>query len=354
MSEFHIFTTEPFIRPDQLINQTELRKFESGIVLLITGIFPNIIARESVKAREKLAKAFGQYFSHGGHNDPDASELIRCRVRHSSDYHMPPDDISRFEVGNLVALIGNTIPALFWLLFYIYSDPEVLADIRLEVWKGIITNKETTTAGEEHRRHTLDLNHIKTNCPILLSTFREVLRFHGSGISSRTVTRDHLLDNKYLLKKGSTLMIPGPVQHSDPTIWGPTVGAFDHKRFLRGGQESNDTSRPKRRTNPAAFRGFGGGSVLCPGRHFASNGVLAFAALMAVRFDVRPTGSGGVWTPPTTGNASPVVAVSGPDSDVEVEVRVCEEVGGVGSEWEILFSGTDKSMELSAEDGMSV
>lgn len=204
----------------------------------------------------------------------------------------------------------------------------MLQDIRREVWKGVVT-----TTGEEHRKYTLDLNHIKTSCPILLSTFREVIRLHGIGVSGRIVMEDHLLDNRFLLKKGSTVMIPAGVQHSDPAIWGPTVGVFDHKRFLK-------------RTNPAGFRGFGGGATLCPGRHFASTDIIAFAALMAVRFDIRPKAEGGVWTAPTTKESPKVMAVAKPDYDIEVEVKLSDEIKGVSHEWEIVFSGSDKPMEV--------
>jgi len=316
--------------------QQAYERFESGVVALLMGVFPNLVSPESVQAREQLVKALGQYFRSGGHNDPGASELVRRRFQHNSDSHIPPDDTARFEVGHLVAILNNTRPATFWLLFHMYSDPAVLDDIRHEVWKGVVT-----TSREEHRKYTLDLDHIKTSCPILLSTFHEVLRFHNVGVSGRIVTRDHLLDGRYLLKKGSTVIIPGPVQHSDATIWGPTVGVFNHKRFLK----------QEKRPSPAAFRGFGGGSTLCPGRHFATTEITAFAALMAVRFNVRPKG-GGVWMAPTTKRAPKVAAVPRPDGDIEVEVRLSEGVGGVSHEWEIVFSGSDKSVEGSAEDAM--
>lgn len=319
------------------------------------GVMPSIVAGESIRGREKLVDAFREYYRSGGHEDSGVSELVRSRFRHNSDFHIPLDDIARFEIGSLFAILGNTVPATFWLIFHIFSNPVVLADIRRELWQGVVTTTTTMsdtavtgTGGQGNRLiHTLDLNHIKTGCPILLSTFKEVLRFRGTGVSTRTVTRDHLLDNTYLLKKGSTLMIPSSVQHSDPTIWGPTVGVFDHRRFL--GRTKDDDSTAKIRLNPVAFRGFGGGSLLCPGRHFASTEILALAALVAVRFDLRPTIQRGIWKAPKTDNAPRAAAVPRPDTDIEVEVRVCEQAGQE-AEWRVLFSGSDKPMEISAED----
>ncbi|KAI1775455.1 cytochrome P450 [Hypoxylon cercidicola] len=101
---------------------------------------------------------------------------------------------------------------------------------------------------------------------------------------------DTMFDNRYLLKKGATVMTAAPIQHTDASIWGRTVGNFDHRRFLR--------VPGKRRVNPAVFRSFGGGTTLCPGRHFVSTEVMSFAALMLLRFDVKPAAKDGKWTEP--------------------------------------------------------
>lgn len=125
---------------------------------------------------------------------------------------------------------------------------------------------------------TIDITEVKTSYPLLLSTLQKVLRFHGTGTSIRIVQEDHLSKDRYLLKKGGTLMIPGPVQHSERKIYGNTVEDFNRERFVR-------TST--KRLSHVGFRGFGNDSNLWPGRHSASTEAIAFAALMALRFDVR-------------------------------------------------------------------
>jgi cytochrome P450 len=120
---------------------------------------------------------------------------------------------------------------------------------------------------------------VKHAFPVLLSTFQEVLRIHTISISARLVMEGHLLDEKSLLKKESMLMISGLVQHTSSASFGSNVDSFDHRRFLPG----------KRDHNPVAFRGFGGGSTLCPGRHLATTKILTFTALMILRCDVWPT-----------------------------------------------------------------
>jgi len=128
---------------------------------------------------------------------------------------------------------------------------------------------------------TLDVSQIQGHNSLLTSIFKKVLRYHGVGTSVRVVTQDHLLDGKYLLKKGGIVMIHGAVQHTSVPAYGEHVYDFQHNRFV--------PSLGVKRPSPVAFRGFGGGSTLCPGRHFTSTEVLAFVALMITRFDFEPT-----------------------------------------------------------------
>jgi cytochrome P450 len=290
-------------------------------------VLPSILARESIQAREKVVAAFIAYFNAGGHEQ--GSALIRARFKHSTEFHACIEDIARFEVGNAVAIMSNTTPSAFWALWHILSDATALEDCRSELRRLCKVQEDTVT---------LDITEVKLSCPMLLSTLQEVLRVHSSGISIRIVQEDHLLDGKYFLKKGATLMIPGPVQHTADTIYGESVNEFDHKRFVR-------TSG--KRLNPMGFRGFGGGSTLCPGRHFASTEIIAFVALMVLRFDVRP--KSGVWVRPTTHKSGMHAVVPTPDADVEVEVTHRED-DLAGKRWNIILTGSDKSVPIVAED----
>lgn len=184
--------------------------------------WPSILASKSLHAREELLiPAFEKYFAENSHQQ--GSLLVQCRYKHNTDHGLRGRDIAATEV--------------------------------------------------------------KSSCPVLLSTWQETLRYVHIGVSARVVMKDIMFDNKYLLKKGATVMTVTPVQHTDASVWGPTVGTFDHRRFLQGSGE--------KRINRAAFRSFGGGSVLCPGRHFVSTEVLSFAALLLLRFDLKPVTKNG-------------------------------------------------------------
>ncbi|KAK9415843.1 putative Cytochrome P450 [Seiridium unicorne] len=299
--------------------------FEPGMMMFVLNLFPRITAKKSFQAREYMAKVWERYFE--AHAYKQGSELIQARVKINDHFGIPLKETARIEIGGSQAILSNTLPATFWVLYHIFSDPKVLEDIRLELSVGVIEDQSGS--------FIIDLSHVKSSCPIFLSTLKETMRIHSTSSATRIAMEDHLLDNKYLLKKGSTIMMPSHVQHTNPSVWGETVDVFNHKRFLR--------EPGIKRINPVAFRGFGGGTTLCPGRHFASTEILMFTALLVLRFDLRPLS--GQWIAPSTANSPMVNAMPVPDSDIDVKLHPINDKA-----WDVSFSGYDKGMEISAED----
>jgi cytochrome P450 len=302
---------------------------------LLMGVLPSLVVRDSFHAREFIAGRFLKYFQNSSHEE--GSALIKARYQHSVDHKVPLEDIARFETAGAIGILTNTSPACFWLVYHLYSDAVALEDCRQEV-KRILS--ETVSASEDGiatKTYTLDLSQVKTSCPMMLSSLQESLRLHSVGISTRLVMEDHMLDDKFLLKKGATVMIPAPVQHKNTSIWGEDAQAFNHRRFL-----------PKeRKHNPTAFRGFGGGTTLCPGRHFASMEILAFTALLILRFDMTP--EDGKWKQLTTNKAALWEVTPMPDDDMEV--RLSPRDGWDSSaQWNVIITDSDKAMPLAAED----
>lgn len=54
--------------------------------------------------------------------------LVRNRYNTGTKYKISIADIAQHEIGDAIALLINTAPATFWVLFYIYSHPEVLEE----------------------------------------------------------------------------------------------------------------------------------------------------------------------------------------------------------------------------------
>ncbi|CAG9988254.1 unnamed protein product [Clonostachys byssicola] len=282
--------------------------YETGIVPLLISIFPSITAAKHVRARRILVEAFESYFTHIRQADTcDASALITERFELYQQNGIPIPDIARIEVGQALGLISNMKPAAFWLLYHVFSDKIVLQDCRAELSR-ICTEKNAIC--------TINIRNLSQSCPVLASTFQEVLRFHGTGVSPRMVVEDERLNGQYLLKKGAVVLIPAWVQHRDRGNWGDEADVFNHKRFVR-------EPCKKRSHNPAAFRGFGGGATLCPGRHFATAEVVTLAALVIHRFDMDPVE--GRWTYPKATSSKPGIAVHQPDGDLRLTLsRRCQ------------------------------
>ena len=57
---------------------------------------------------------------------------------------------------------------------------------------------------------------------------------------------------------------------------------------------------------------------MCPGRHFATNEILAVVSMFVLRYEMTPTA--GEWSLPTTEKTNLAAVVMEPNTDVEVEV----------------------------------
>lgn len=299
------------------------------------GLFPRLLARKAFKARQRLTDAFIKYMRAGQHEQ--GSALIQARYRHSSSFGVRLEDIAGAEVGGAFGVLGSTAPACFWVVYHLFSDPVVLQECRAEV--------SALVQHDQQGISSIDVTSIKSKCPILLSMLQEVLRFRHISVSVRVVLQDEkLLDGKYHLKKGGMLMIPVTVMHSDPESWGQTASVFDHRRFLNKDTPpaKGGPAKPSPRT---AYRPFGGGHDLCPGRHFATTEILAFAALAILRFDITPV-AGGKWKDPTIEKSSLVSALPTPDDPVRVEISPREQ----SRAWRVELVESDYAVAIASED----
>jgi len=145
------------------------RVFEAGFMTInmfpmASWVFPQIF-----KARERVADAMLEYVHSGG--PEGASGLVRKRYEHHRGlFQLWLDDFARGELGNTFALLGNSTAVALWVIWHIYSDDQVLSDIRSEVSRLV---------EESEDENSIDLGMVKTACPILLSTFMETLRYRA-------------------------------------------------------------------------------------------------------------------------------------------------------------------------------
>ncbi|KFG78732.1 cytochrome P450 oxidoreductase [Metarhizium anisopliae] len=256
---------------DPFVEQAWL-KFVAGLPVLVCGFFPSIFARQRVQAREFLAQRFLCYFKENHHLG--GSGAVLARLRHNTESGMPLTDTARGELGACLALLNNTIPGFFWLVYHIFADHGVLQDLREELAGAVRVGADGV--------HTIHVARVRSCCPILQSTVQEVLRFRGIGTGMvRSVLEDQLLDSQYLLKKGSLVFAPNAVQHFAPALWG----------------------------------------LDCNRRHFARGQLLVFAAMLVLRANIRPVRGG--WSCIKAEKSFGLGIATGflmPDKDLEVEI----------------------------------
>lgn len=81
---------------------------------------------------------------------------------------------------------------------------------------------------------------------------------------------------------------------------------------------------------------------MCPGRHFASTEILAFASLILLRFDVKPVN--GFWHNATFREENPGFRL--PNHNTSVLLTPLDD-----KKWHIFFSDHGKPMDISGENG---
>ncbi|KAF2837754.1 cytochrome P450 [Patellaria atrata CBS 101060] len=335
--ELTLATTESNYGPSNPFRDDKIAdafwKFEQNVMwFFIDVIPPRYTVPSAFRARKVVSDAFEVYFRNKAHES--GSSLVQARYQHSREHNITVEDIARFEVGGSLATLTNTFPSTYWMLCFVFSDPAVLKDCRNEIAR--IISQDVGPDGSNV--YTIDLSDMKVNCPILTSTWQEVLRVCGSGLPVREVLEDCEVEG-YLLKKGSTLIMPTNVIHASKEIWGDDVAEFNHKRFLK------DVGN--KRVNPAAFRTFGGGNTLCPGRHFATTEVLAVTTMMLIRFDLQPTE--GSWPRPKSEEVRQCDQIIKPSEDLKIRVSLRKEFKA-GDRWAFVLTDSSNPVSLTVED----
>ena len=261
--------------------------------------------------REKVFKAYIKYCKVLPNN---GSHLMREHQRVLGDAGVSDTDKAKQAAIFTIASFSNSAPTLYWTLWELFSRPEILTEVRDEL-------ETHAVSGSKETGFVLDVAALKSKCPLLLSVFQETQRTRHVNPSFRKVMTDILLDEKYLLKAGNYLQVPGNVIHSETGIWGQTASEFDPYRFVP------KKGLDKEMSSASGFVPWGAAPYLCPARQFAATEILIVAALLAMRADLRPV-VGGVWEKAPALNFSDLSTLSPPKKDVEMDVSPREEWAG--------------------------
>jgi cytochrome P450 len=247
--------------------------------------FPSITLRKASTSLRRLQVAFGTYFT-AGHDHPSrgTSPFIYLRADAQRKHGMTGRQIGSTDFTAAIVSVTNTAPACYWLISYIFSRLDLVERLREESRKLVEHHR-----GEAHC--TVSVQRVESDCPLLTSCYKEILRLKTGMVISRSVADDTTVSDgqgrQYLLKRGSLVQIPMATILRNMDIWGENVEEFDPERFLPRGPMNNGPSK-RRRT---AYFPFSGGKHLCPGRNLAFLEVAAIVIILLVGFDVDATGA---------------------------------------------------------------
>lgn len=312
------------------------RYFESHLSILLADLLPSLTARKALRARENVVQAMLDFTYADGYAEPDCSSLALAR-RETQKAHGATDvNIARLETAINIGILSNTVPAAFWTIFEIYSRPELLQAIRIEIEQNALLIDPNTNV------HSIDLGRIKSGCPLLVSTFQEMLRVHSNGAPTRMVYEDIMLNDTYLLKAGSIVQISGPAINNEVSSWGCQAKRFDPSRFLNAEHRTNTRNVPNPKPRVNSFMSFGTSPNLCPGRHFASAEVLSLVAMLVMRAEITPR-KGRWWTPEL--NAWAIAATVTPPKQA-YPIKLYTRKGFKGLNWSFKMEGTKEKFDL--------
>ncbi|EAW08935.1 cytochrome P450 [Aspergillus clavatus NRRL 1] len=286
--------------------------FEANLAPLLMDFAPWLTARKAWKARELIVARFLNYYRADGHLDSSQLTYTRWEAQHRGGATVA--DIARLEAAAAFATLSNTVPAIFWMVFDIYSRPALLEEIRAEVTRHAVHV-------DAQGAHVVDLTDIRENCPLLVSTFQETLRLRSNTVPVRVLYEDTVLNDQYLLKKGGILQMPATTINRAPSIWGRDAAEYDAHRFIKIHQSSDS------RKTANGFLSFGTSPHMCPGRHFATGEILALTAMLVVRYDLAP--KSGVWKEPKINLRAVASSTRPPATAVPMTAMVRKEFEGV-------------------------
>ncbi|KAF4954520.1 hypothetical protein FSARC_12133 [Fusarium sarcochroum] len=242
-------------------------------------VAPRFVVRDALNAREGINKLLLSYYQAGGEHGPRVSEIVRQRTKLLRGAGFDDDDLAHMEL--LLPWVGstNTIPTSFWLFARVFTNPDYISRIRVEI-ESIAILKDTP----EGKTATFDVRKLEKDCPFLNAVYQEILRYYAHPVGNRMVMEDTKIQdaegNKYLLKKGVNVQWPPMVTQFTDTVWGQDADIFRPERFL-------DVSAQDEKLRRGAILAFGGGRHLCPGRKFAVAEILGLVGVITLGFEVE-------------------------------------------------------------------
>jgi cytochrome P450 len=175
----------------------------------------------------------------------------------------------------------NSNQVVFWLLWHIYSDQELLAEVRHEIDRHVkVISPKSELPIPEPDRLDMNMEGLQRSCPLFKASFFETMRLDVQGTTYRTVTADFTITESpedaamvgmskprtYKVPKGQYVCVPYSVHQRDGRYF-KDPAAFNPKRFYVIDKEKPDEIT----VEMGSMLPFGGGSHMCKGKQFFYN-----------------------------------------------------------------------------------
>ena len=207
-------------------------------------------------------------------------------------------------------MMVNANQVIFWMLFHVYSQPELLSQLRAEIepYVKMEALAPTQLLTKQPPKLSIDMKSLMNNCPLLQATFLETMRVNSLASSVKQVMEDIIITESsedaehqgrsmpftYLIPKGEVLWLPHAVHQKDGRYW-PKPEKFEPQRFWvqqegkqnKGGKEREKGDKEKIRVDYKTMKVWGGGSTMCKGKGFAEAEVIVFTAAILVMWDIE-------------------------------------------------------------------
>lgn len=182
---------------------------------------------------------------------------------------------------------ANSITAIFWVFFHACRDAILMARLRREVE----TCRTVSASGL-----AFDIQKLQQQ-PILGAVWAEVLRLYVATAMSRTPDRADFKLGEWIIPKGKNMILSAYEAHRDEAAFKMYMGSVEDyhpldefwaERFLVT-REAQEDSGPELNFNglDGAYIPYGGGSSICPGRHYAKQTMLTTFAFLVTAFEIE-------------------------------------------------------------------
>uniref|UniRef100_A0A8D2D5Q6 25/26-hydroxycholesterol 7alpha-hydroxylase n=1 Tax=Sciurus vulgaris TaxID=55149 RepID=A0A8D2D5Q6_SCIVU len=212
------------------------------------------------------------------------SEIVQRRQEILEKYLVQDLEIGAHHFAFLWASVANTIPAMFWAMYYLLQHPEAMEALRDEIDCLLKSTGQKKESG-----FSLHLTREQLDSLVCLeSIIFEVFRLHSYSSVIRFVQEDFTFNSEngdYCLRKGDLIAIFPPMQHSDPEIFeAPEEFRFD--RFIEDGKKKTIFSKGGK-NQKFSFMPFGLGITKCPGRYVAVVEIKLLLLIFVTYFDLE-------------------------------------------------------------------